>query len=58
MASMSLSSVITSRRSRYGFALGLRHEKRFSMPMASISWLSSSRGQWVCEEITFFDLDA
>ena len=43
IASMSSSSVIASRQSRYGLALGLRHEKRFSMPMASIRPLSSSR---------------
>ncbi len=43
MASMSSSSVIVSRRSRYGLALGLRHEKRFSMPTVLIRSLSSSR---------------
>ena len=43
MASMSSSRVTEFLRWRYGFALGLRHEKMFSMPMSSVSLFSSSR---------------
>ena len=43
MASIDSSRLMVSLRSRYGLALGLRHEKRFSMPIASIRSLSSSR---------------
>ena len=43
MASMSSSRVMEFLRWRYGFALGLRHEKMFSIPMSSVSLLISSR---------------
>ena len=42
MASMSSSSEMVSLRSRYGLALGLRQEKRLSMPASETRFLSSS----------------